>query len=161
MRESLGAAGSVYLTAFQGLTVSEAGELRGRLIDAGSRMQVVKNRLLKIAIEDTEFKPLADHLTGPNAVTYCTEDPIEPLKILAEFARRHDQPPVKAGVVEGRMLSPEELDRLARVPGREQLMAEVVGSFAAPITGLVYTLNAVLSELVFTLEAVADERGGE
>ena len=161
MRESLQEAASVYLTSFEGLTVAEATELRGQLLDAGGRMQVVKNRLMMIAVEDTAYESLAELLTGPNAVTYCGEDPIAPLKVLSEFADEHEQPPVKAGVVEGERLSVEDLDALSKVPGRDELIASVVGGFAGPVTELVYTLSGVVSDLVFTLQAVADERGGE
>lgn len=124
-------------------------------------MEVVKNRLLKIAIHGTEYEALDEELTGPNAVTYCGEDPIEPLKVLAEFAKKHDQPAVKAGVVEGRPVSTDEIAKLAQVPGRDELIASVVGGISAPVTGLVYTLSGLVSDLVFTLEAVADKRGEE
>jgi large subunit ribosomal protein L10 len=124
-------------------------------------MQVVKNRLLMIAVEDTPYEGLSELLTGPNAVTYCGDDPIAPLKVLSEFAEEHEQPPVKAGVVEGERLSPEDLQALAQVPGRDELIASVVGGFAGPINELVYTLSGVVSDLVFTLQAVADEKGGE
>lgn len=160
MRERLAAASSIYLTAFQGLSVAEANELRGKLLEVGGRMQVVKNRLLRIAIAGTEYEGIADLLTGPNAITYCGEDPIAPLKVLTEFAAEHEQPPVKAGVVDGKLLTQEELEQLAKVPGREQLLAEVVGSFAGPVNELVYTLGAIVSEFVFTLQAIADKRGG-
>jgi len=160
MRESLTEAESVYLTAFEGLSVAEATELRGLVIEAGGRMQVVKNRLLKIAVEGTEYEAIGNLLSGPNAVTYCGADPIEPLKVLAEFAEGHNQPAVKAGVVEGQLLSPEQLEKLSKVPGRDQLIAGVVGGFAGPINDLVFTLGGVVSELVFTLQAVAEERGG-
>jgi large subunit ribosomal protein L10 len=162
MREALDESGSVYLTEFEGLTVAEATDLRGQLLDAGGRMQVVKNRLLKIAVEDTPYDTLSELLSGPNAVTYCGDDPIAPLKVLTEFAEDHEQPPVKAGVVEGERLSPEELEELSKVPGREELIASVVGGFAGPVTELVYTLSGVVSDLVFTLQAIADEQeGGE
>jgi len=160
MRESLEGSGSVYLTEFEGLTVEEATDLRGQLIDAGGRMQVVKNRLLKIAVEDTPYESLAELLTGPNAVTYCGDDPIGPLKVLTEFADDHDQPPVKAGVVEGDRLTPEELTALSQVPGRQELLGSVVGAFAGPVNELVFTLSGVVSDLVFTLQAVAEEKGG-
>ncbi len=161
MRERLEEAESVYLTQFEGLTVAEATELRGALIEAGGRMQVVKNRLLKIAIEETDFEVLSEELTGPNAITYCGEDPVGPLKVLSEFAEDHELPPVKAGVVEGRMLSDAEIESLSQVPGRDQLIASVVGGFAGPVNELVHTLSGVVSELVFTLQSVAEERGGE
>jgi large subunit ribosomal protein L10 len=160
MREALEASGSIYLTEFEGLTAAEATDLRGQLLDAGGRMEVVKNRLLKIAVEGTDFEQVSELLTGPNAVTYCGEDPITPLKVLTEFADRHNQPPVKAGVVEGEMISPEQIEKLSKVPGRHELIASVVGGIAAPVTGLVFTLSGVVSELVFTLQAIADEQGG-
>ncbi len=161
MREALCESDSVYLTCFEGLTVAEATELRGQLLDAGGRMQVVKNRLLKIAIKDTPYEGFDELLTGPNALTYCGEDPIEPLKVLAEFAEEHEQPPVKAGVVEGEMVSPEEIEKLAQVPARDELMASVVGGFAGPVNELVFTLSGLVSDVVYTLEAIVDEKGGE
>lgn len=154
-------ASSIYLTAFEGLNVSEADELRGKILDADARMQVIKNRLLQIAIEGTEYECLADLLTGPNALTYCSDDPIEPLKALTDFADEHEQPPVKAGVVEGEMLSPEQLQRLSRVPPRDQLLGQMVRGFAGPISGLVHTFRGVVSELVYTMRAVAEEQEGE
>lgn len=160
MREALEESGSVYLTEFEGLTVAEATELRGLLLDAGGRMQVVKNRLLKIAVEGTDYEEITDLLAGPNALTYCGDDPIGPLKVLSEFAEGHEQPPVKAGVVEGKMLSHEQIERLSAIPGRDELIASVVGGFAGPINDLVFTLSGVVSDLVFTLQAVAEEKGG-
>ena len=139
--------------------MAQAAELRGEILEAGGRMQVVKNRLMKIAVEGTEYEVLTDELMGPNAVTFCSEDPIAPLKVLSEFAKSNDQPPVRAAVVDGEMLSPEQIGVLAEVPGRDELVASVVGGIAAPVTGLVYTLSGLVSELVFTLQAVADERG--
>lgn len=160
VREALASSQSVYLTAFQGLTVAEANDLRGVLLEAGGRMQVVKNRLLRIAVQGTQFEALSEVLTGPNAVTYCAADPLEPLKVLTKFATDHGQPPVKAGVVEGRMLSESELERLSKVPPRDQLVAEVVGAFAGPVNGLVHVLGGLVSDLVFTLQAIVDEKGG-
>ena len=161
IRESLDDSDSVYLTCFEGLTVAEATELRGQLLDAGGRMQVVKNRLLKIAISGTPYEPFDELLTGPNAVTFCGEDPIEPLKVLTDFAGEHEQPPVKAGIVEGEMLSPKEIEKLSQVPARDQLIASVVGGFAGPINDLVYTLGGVVRDVVYTLQAIVDEQGGE
>jgi len=159
LRAATSEAQTIYLTEFSGLTVAQAGELRSRVLGAGAQLRVVKNRLFKLALEGTQFEPLAEYLTGPNAATFCGEDPIAPVKALAEFAEEHGQPPVKAGFVEGKLISPEEAEELAKVPSREQLLAEVVGAVAGPISDLVFTLGGVVSELVYTLQAVADERG--
>ncbi len=159
MRESLLASGSVYLVAFEGLSVSQATELRGLVLDSGGRMQMIKNRLLKISVKGTPYEPLADQMTGPNTLTYCGDDPIQPLKVLAKFASDNNLPPVKAGIVEGELLSDSDLDKLSKLMGREELLAGVVGGFAGPISEFVFTLGGVVSDLVFTLQAVADQKG--
>ncbi|HCA46181.1 MAG TPA: 50S ribosomal protein L10 [Armatimonadetes bacterium] len=159
MRESLAASGTVYLAVFEGLSVSHATELRGHVLEAGGRMQMVKNRLLKIAVKGTPYEVLTDELTGPNTVIYCGDDPIAPLKVVAKFAADHNLPPVKAGVVEGALVSASELEELAKVPGRTELLAGVVGAFAGPVNELVFTLGGVVSDLVFTLQSVAEQKG--
>lgn len=159
LRAAAEQAHSIYLTGFSGLTVAEAGELRARIIGAGARLRVVKNRLFKLALKGTEFEPLAERLTGPNAATFCGEDALAPVKALAEFAKEHGQPPVKAGLVEGKLISSEEAAALAELPGRDQLVASVVGAVAGPVTDFVFTLSGIVSEFVYTLQAVADERG--
>jgi large subunit ribosomal protein L10 len=159
LRAAAEQAQSIYLTAFSGLTVAQAAELRARVIEAGARLRVVKNRLFRLALQGTEFEPLVEHLTGPNAATFCAEDALAPVKALTEFAAQHGQPPVKAGLVEGRLISAEQAAALARVPGRDQLVASVVGAVAGPVTDFVFTLSGIVSEFVFTLQAVADQRG--
>ena len=151
----------MYLTQFSGLTVSQADELRVRVLEAGARFRVVKNRLFKLALQGTDFEPLAEYLTGPNAATFCGEDALAPVKALVEFAQEHNQPLVKVGFVEGRLISGEQAQELAKLLGREHLLAEVVGAFAGPICNLVFTLGGVVSELVYTLQAVADKLGEE
>jgi len=159
MRESLTASGGVYLVAFEGLSVSQATELRGLVLDTGGRMQMIKNRLLKIAVKGTPYEPLTDQLTGPNTLTYCGDDPIQPLRVLAKFAADNDQPPVRAGIVEGDVLSDSDLEKLSKLTGRDELLGGVVGAVAGPISEFVFTLGGVVSELVFTLQSVADQKG--
>jgi len=161
VREQLAEAGSIYLIEFPGLSVSQMSDLRGRLIEAGSRLRIIKNRLLLRALEGTGFEAIAAHLTGPNAVTFCGADPVAPLKALTEFLSERGMPPVKAGLVDGRLLSDAELRKLSAIPSRDQLVASVVGGFAAPITEFVMTLNALVGDLVYTLQAVADKKGGQ
>ncbi|HUS80047.1 MAG TPA: 50S ribosomal protein L10 [Armatimonadota bacterium] len=159
VRQRLQEAGSIYLIEFPGLSVAQISDLRGRLIEAGSRLYVIKNRLLLRALEGSGFEALAEHLTGPNAATFCGDDPVGPLKVLTEFLAERGMPPVKTGLVDGKLLTDAELKRLSAVLSREQLIASVVGGFAAPITEFVLSLSALVSDLVYTLQAVADKRG--
>jgi large subunit ribosomal protein L10 len=148
---------SVLLVDYRGLRVSEIGELRRRLRDVGGQLMVVKNRLLNIAIAETPMAVLRDHLVGPTAVAFG-EDPAAVAKVLVEFARAFPALELKPGFVEGRGLSAEQIDELARLPGRSQLLALVVGAMNAPIAGLAYTLRGIISELTLTLQSLVQQR---
>jgi len=161
LRRQATEAQSIYLAEITGLSVAEANQVRGLVLAAGGRLRVVKNRLFRLALQGTPCEPLTEFLTGPNAALLCGEDPIAPLKALHEFAQAHDLPPVRAGMVEGRLIGGEQAQRLAKLPGRDELVAQVVGAVASPVTGFVLTLSGVVSEFVYTLQAVADQRGGE
>ncbi len=146
---------------FPGLTVADISELRANVIEAGGRMYVIKNRLMKLAVAGTDFEPLTDALLGPNALTFCGEDPIGPLKALAEFLKDKDMEPVKAGVMDGQLLSNEDLNRLSKIPSKMELMSQVVSGIGGPVTDFVGTLNALVSDLVFTLQAVSEKKEEE
>lgn len=146
---------------FPGLTVAKISDLRAKVIEAGGRMYVIKNRLFKLAVAGTDFEPLAEHLVGPNATTFCADDPVAPLKALAEFLDENDMAPVKVGLVEGQVLSDDELARLSKIAGRDALIAMVVAGIAGPVTDFVFTINALVSDLVYTLQAVADKKDEE
>ncbi len=161
VKERLEETGSIYMIEFPGLTVADISELRANVIEAGGRMYVIKNRLMKLAVADTDFEPLTDALLGPNALTFCGEDPIGPLKALAEFLKERDMGVVKAGVMDGQLLSADELKRLAQIPSKLELMSQVVGAVGGPVTDFVGTLNALVSDLVFTLQAVSEKKEEE
>lgn len=161
VKERLAETGSIYMMEFPGLSVADISELRANIIEAGGRMYVIKNRLMKLAVVDTDFEPLTDALLGPNALTFCGDDPISPLKALAEFLKERDMAPVKAGVMDGQLLSDEELDRLSKIPSKMELLSQVVGGIGGPVTDFVGTLNALVSDLVFTLQAVSEKKEEE
>lgn len=161
LRQAASEARSIYLTEFTGLSVAEASEVRGLVLEAGGRIRVVKNRLFRLALQGTGYEPLTEYLMGPNAAIFCGDDPIGPLKALTEFAQQHEMAPVKVGMVEGAVVGAEGVQELAKLPGRDGLVALVVGAVAWPINDFVLTLNGVVSEIVYTLQAVAEKLGGE
>lgn len=154
----LGEAKCLYLTDFTGLDVAGVSELRRRLSEANVDYLVVKNTLARLALEDGPYADLVELLVGPNAFAFSNEDVVAPAKILTEFAKEGDRPQIKAGAIEGSLLSSEEIERLAKLPPREVLLAEIVGYARAPIAGLAYTLNGLLSQFVRTLDAVRAQR---
>lgn len=158
LRERLDGATCLYVTDFTGLDVATITELRARLTDASVEYVVVKNTLARRALADGPYAALAEHMTGPNAFAVSREDVVSAARILTEFAKERERPQIKAGAIEGQVVSLEEIRRIASLPPREQLLAEVVGYARAPISGLVYILHGLLAKFVRTVEAVRVQR---
>jgi large subunit ribosomal protein L10 len=148
----------LYLTDFTGLDVAAITELRRRLTSAGVEYMVVKNTLARRALSGGPYEGLTEHLAGPNAFALSDEDVVTAAKILTEFARERERPQIRAGAVEGRVVSIEEIRRNADLPPRDQLLAQVAGTMRGPIAGLVYTLSGLLSKFVRTVDAVREDR---
>lgn len=158
-RERVGRAPVMYLTDFSGLDVKAITELRQSLREVGAEFLVVKNRLALRALEDSEVPDISRALTGPTGVVFGYEGVVEPAKKLSEFAKEHEDRPVfKLGVLENKVLEPAQIDRLAKLPPREQLLAELAGAMQAPLAALAGALEAKLQETVGLLEALRAER---
>jgi large subunit ribosomal protein L10 len=154
-------ANSFFLTDFSGLSVKRMTELRARLRKAGVEYVVVKNTLAERALGAIDLPDIAAFFRGPTAVAIEARDPVAAAKVLADFAREHDnRPALKAGVIERRAITGNEIVRLAKLPPREQLLAELAGAFQAPLAQLAGVLEAKLQEVVGLLEALHTERGG-
>lgn len=150
----LGDAKCLYITDFTGLDVAAMTELRRRLSGANVEYVVVKNTLARRALAEGPYASLAGQLTGPNAFALSREEVVSAARILTEFAGESDRPRITAGAIEGEVVSLEEIRRIALLPPREQLLAQLVGAARSPIAGLVYTLHGVLGKFVRTVEAV-------
>jgi large subunit ribosomal protein L10 len=158
LRERLDGAKCLYVTDFTGLDVASMTDLRARLTAARVEYLVVKNTLARRALSEGPFAELAEHMTGPNAFAVSRDDVVAAAKILTDFAKERERPQIKAGVIEGQVISLEEIRRIASLPPREQLLAEVVGYARAPIAGLVFVLHGLLAKFVRTVEAVRVQR---
>ena len=162
LQQKLGSAAAFYLADFTGLNVKKVTELRARLRKEGVEYVVVKNTLAERAIEGLDVpQDVAAFFRGPTAVVIGRTDPVAAAKVLSDFARENDdRPAVKAGVVERRAVSSEEVQRLAKLPPREQLLAELAGAFEAPMAQLLFCLQAKMTEMVGLLEALKEQREG-
>lgn len=161
-RDRLGQAPVFYLTDFTGLDVKAMTVLRQDLRKVGAEYVVVKNRLMKLALEDTELPDITGALRGPTGVVFGTEGAVEPAKVLSDFAKDHDdRPAFKLGVLENEILEPAQIDRLAKLPPREQLLAELAGAMEAPMAMLATALEGKLQEMSGLLEALRNEREQE
>ncbi len=156
--ERLKRAKGVYLTDFTGLKVSELDELRRRCREAGVEYRVVKNTFTRLAVREAGLECLLDHLIGPNAFSLSYEDPIAPAKVLKDFAKERALPRIKVGLLEGRLMSPEEVGRIADLPSREVLLSRVFSSLISPLYGFVSTVEGVFSSFLAVLEAIKNEK---
>ncbi len=154
----LQAARSIYVTDYAGLNVHNVTELRRRLRRAGVEYLVVKNTLALRALSGTHVAGLDRHFTGPTALALTASDAAAAAKVLTEFAKEFEKPAVKAAVVDGREVSPEHVKRLAQLPPREVLLAQLAGAFQAPLAGFVGVLTGLLTTFVGAVEALRSQR---
>lgn len=155
----LSGASAFYLTDFSGLSVKKITALRARLREAGIEYLVVKNTLAERALEGLDLPDIAEFFQGPTALAIGRGDAVTAAKVLSDFAKEHDdKPAVKAGIVERRAVSPAEVTRLAKLPPREQLLAQLAGAFEAPMAQLAFLMQAKLQEFAGLLEALRTSR---
>ncbi|MEO5509462.1 MAG: 50S ribosomal protein L10 [Longimicrobiales bacterium] len=155
----LKSASSFYLADFTGLNVKRVTELRRRLRKEGIEYVVVKNTLAERAMVNLDLPDLGVHFKGPTALVIGQGDAVTAAKVLADFAKENDnRPSVKAGIVDRKAVTSQEVGRLAKLPPREQLLAELAGALEAPMAQLAAALEAKLHEFVGLLEALRTER---
>ncbi len=152
------AAGAVLAIDYRGVSVKQVGELRARLDATDTRFRVVKNTLTERAADQAGAESLKPLLEGPTAFAFVHGDPALAAKALAAFRREQRLLVFKGGTMDGRSLSVEEIESLARLPSRADLQSQFVGVLAAPVTGLVRGLASLLSGLGSQLRQI-EERG--
>lgn len=156
--ENLNKSTAAILTDYRGLTAAEMTELRKGLRDAGINFKIFKNTLATIAAKQAGMDGLEGMLVGPTAIAFGFEDPIAVAKILDDFAKKHDALEIKGGIIEHTVIDHDKVVALAKLPGREQLIAQFVGLLNQPIVRLVRALNKPVQDLALTLNAVAQNK---
>lgn len=154
--------GAAVLTEYRGLTVSQITDLRNGMRQHAT-YSVVKNTLTKRAAAEAGIDGLDEHLVGPTAIAFVTGDPVEAAKGLRDFAKANPALVIKAGVLDGKPLTPEEITKLADLESREVLLAKLAGAMKANLSKAVYLFAAPLSQtarVVDALRAKVEEQGG-
>lgn len=146
------------LTNFNAMNVEKMEALRNALRKNDAELKVVKNTLMGIASKETDFKVLADQFKYPVAMVLSYKDPVAPAKALVEFAKKNPELEIKAGVLDGKMLSKADIDALAELPSREVLLGKLVSVMAAVPTSFVRVLNGVPAGFVRVLNAYAEKK---
>ncbi len=143
---------------YRGLTVAEVTELRNKFREAGVEYKVLKNSMLKRAAEMLELEGLDEYLVGPTAVAFGFDDPVGPAKVLVEYTKKLKKTEIKTGVLGKRIIGIEEINNLAELPSREQLLGMLAGTLNAPITGFARSLSGIISKLGYALNAVKEQK---
>lgn len=150
------------LVDYRGLAANELVELRRKLHEADSTMKVLKNTLARLAVEETPFAGIKELLNDTRALVYSDGDPIGPAKVLVKTAAGNPNLKIHAGVLVGdtktSVLTEEEVEALSKLPGKEELLVNLLFMLQAPATQLIRTLNEVPAKFVRTLAAIRDSK---
>ena len=160
LKDKLTRAQAVVLTDYRGLNVQDITELRKQLREAGVEYKVAKNTLTTLAANETDLSELTQYLTGPTAIAFGYDEPVSVAKVLSEFARTHKALEIKGGVLEGRVIGADEVQALADLPSREELLGMVARAMQGPIAGMAIALQGIVRSLAYALNAVREQKEG-
>src|ERR1700733_7323522 len=155
--EQIKSAQAVFAVDYRGISVEQAADLRGRLRETGTSFRIVKNSLTERAADQAGAEALKALLQGPTALAFVTGDAAVAAKALNDAARTLHTLEFKGGLMDSNTLSAADVVAIARLPAREVLHAQLVGTIAAPITGLVRTLNALIAGVAIQLQQIAEQ----
>src|SRR4051812_10615425 len=148
---------AIFAVDYRGLSVKQAADLRARLIEIDANLRVVKNTLTERAADQVGAEPLKAFLEGPTAFTFVKGDPVLAAKAIAGFRREAQLPEFKGGWMDGKEITVAELEALSRLPSLDVMHGQLVGLVANPLSGLVRTLNALLSGIAIALGQIQEQ----
>lgn len=152
--EKLERSQAAYIADYRGLKVSEIGDLRTQIRqETNAELDVAKNTLLSIAFKEAGWSVPDEHLSGPTAVLFCYDDPITPVKVLTRYAKKNDQFSLKGGAMKDRVMGLTEVQGMAELPSREEILATLIGAIQGPAQALFGTITAPMREVAQVLHA--------
>lgn len=161
IKEKLDKTQSMVLYDYRGLTVAEVTDLRNQFRAAGVEYVVLKNSMIELAAKELGIEGLDPYLKGPTAVAFGMTDAVAPAKVLTEYIKKVKKTEIKCGMVDKKVVDVKGVEALAKLPPKEFLIAQMMGSLNAPITNFVGVLSATLRSLVYAVDAVRKQKAGE
>ena len=143
---------------YRGLTVEEITELRRALQEKEADLTVTKNTLCKVATKGTSYEVISDLMQGPTAIAFGFGDEVSAAKVLSKFIKENKKGEITGAVLDGKLLDAKDAQKLASMPTKEELYAKMLGSINSPASGLVYSINGVMSALTRAVAAVRDTK---
>ncbi len=161
MKELFENSSSVFVTDYQGLNVADMTVLRSSLREKNVRFLIAKNTLMKIAAKEAGVSGIDDHLKGPTAIAFTSDDPAAAAKILNDSFKKNELPRMKVFVVDDEVFEAAQISRLADLPTKEILLSQVVAAVESPFTAVIGSLDGFFRELVGSIDALADKKNSE
>ncbi len=157
--ETASRASAMYFTDFTGLTVEQATELRRELRKVGVQYRVVKNTLIRKALDQLSgYDKVYDKLVGPTGVAFAFDDAIVPAKVIDKFVAKHQKLALKAAVLEKQVYDGTKLKELAALPSKKDMMASILGSIQAPLAGVPTVVQAIMRDLVSVVDQLSQKK---
>jgi large subunit ribosomal protein L10 len=155
----LSKAKSMFFADFTGITVEQINELRREFRKSKIAYRVVKNTLVRKALENVGgYEKVVPKLTGPTAIAIGYDDPVAPARIIKKFRDKHEKLAVKACVLESQYFEGSQIDQIAKLPSRGEIIAGILGSLQSPIAGVAGAINAVMRDLVGVIDAIEKKK---
>lgn len=148
---------TLILTSFEGLTVAQDTELRRAIQATGAKYRVVKNTLAELAAKGTPAEPVLRNLSGTTSISYTERDPVALAKVLSKWAKEYPALKFKVGIVEGRVVSLDEIQQLATIPSKDELMSKIMFLLNAPAMRLANALSALPRNLGVTVQQAIEK----
>jgi large subunit ribosomal protein L10 len=158
IRTKLAESDATVLTEYRGLTVHELADLRGSLRGAGTEYKVFKNTLARRAVEGAGLEDIASLFEGPVAIAFVRGDAAAAAKALRDFGRSNPALVLKGGLLGERVISPADIDALAELPSRDALLAQIAGTFQAPLVKAAGLFQAFTRNFAYGVQALIDQR---
>ncbi len=148
----------IFVTSFKGFTVAESNEIRKLIREKGGEFRVVKNTLIRLASQETPFQPVNEYIEGPTALVIAYKDTVEIAKILNKFIKDHPSLKLRGFVIQGKGFKAEAIEELVKLPPKEVLLAQVLGTLQAPITNFIGVLSAIIRNFLNVLKAIEEKK---
>lgn len=158
LKDELAWAKNAFLFDYRGIKVGPVNRLRRQIESSNCRYRVEKNTLIGHAVEGTDLELLGKDLTGMTAIAYTGEEPVALAKVVTAFAKENPTFTFKTGMVEGRVITGDQLKEIASMPGREELLSKLAFLLQSPIRGLVTVLSGTARNLVTVLSQIAEQK---
>jgi len=158
IKEDIKASNAILVVDYRGLAVKQTEALRKIIRAQNATFKIYKNSFMELVLNELNLPPLGDILAGPSALVFVSNDPVAPAKALKVFAKDNKALEIKGGLLNGRVISADQVRAIADLPSREELISKLLGTMSNPASSLVRVLNGPAEKFVRTLQAIIDSK---